>query len=443
MFAARGFATSPTRPGLMALLAVVLAGAMGGRTRAAIDSPPTAPPGLSRPIAAAQPLPGAKLIAAGDDYSMALLDTGTVFAWGHNHYGQLGDDSRSDRLIAVPVKAVGGAGRLKATAIAAGRRHSLAIRPNGTVVAWGDNFNGQLGDGTTTDRITPVAVKGPGGRGNLHAIAIAAGQHHSLAIRPNGSLVAWGRNFYGQLGDNTTTNRITPTRVKGIGGTGFLTGVTAISAGVETSAALLASGAVATWGYNFYGELGDGTPTVPGRPRAQLVRGIGGAGNLGGVAAIAMGPHHTVAALDDSTAVAWGRNETGQLGDGTASRERALPVVVRGLGGGPKLTDVDGVAAGAEHSAAFLADGKAVAWGANAFGQLGDGTRSMRLTPVQVKSIAGGPTGRHATAIAARGLHTLALVSPTGKAFAWGRNEFGQVGDGTRTDRVVPTRVKR
>ena len=222
---------------------------------------------------------------------------GTVWAWGENSDGQLGDGMTTDRGTPVQVKGPGGVGFLAGVvAIEAGYFHTVALRSDGTVWAWGNNYNGQLGDGTTTDRGTPVQVKGPGGVGFLAGVvAIEAGYFHTVALKSDGTVWAWGNNYNGQLGDGTTTNRWTPVQVKGPGGASNLTGVVAVDAGYSHTVALKSDGTVWTWGDNGYGQLGDGTTTSRSTP--VQVKGSGGAGNLTGVVAIAAGYRHTVALL--------------------------------------------------------------------------------------------------------------------------------------------------
>ncbi|AEG14452.1 Ig domain protein group 2 domain protein [Desulfofundulus kuznetsovii DSM 6115] len=293
-------------------------------------------------------------------------------------------------------------------AVEAGSFYSLALKSDGTVWAWGDNYYGQLGDGTTTNRYTPVQVQNLTG-----VVAIAAGGGHSLALKSDGTVWAWGYNGYGQLGDGTITNRTTPVQVKN------LTGVVAVAAGGGHSLALKSDGTVWAWGYNGYGQLGDGT-TMNRYTPVQVQ-------NLTGVVAIAAGSSHSLALKSDGTVWAWGNNGYGQLGDGTTTN-RTTPVRVQGL------TDVVAIAAGNEHSLALKSDGTVWTWGWNYSGQLGDGTTTNRYTPVQVQNLTG------VVAIAAGGGHSLALKSD-GTVWAWGNNDWGELGDGTRTDRHTPVQV--
>ncbi len=194
-------------------------------------------------------------------------------------------------------------------AIAAGAYHTVALKNDGTVWAWGWNDCGQLGDGTTTNRTIPVQVKGIS-----DVVAIAAGMYHTVALKNDGTVWAWGVNEYGKLGDGTTNNSFTPVQVNGI------SNVKAIAAGAYHTVALKNDGTVWTWGYNHYGELGNGT-TVDSSTPVQ-VKGISD------VKAIAAGACHTVALKNDGTVWAWGCNYDGELGNGTAV-DSSTPVQVK------------------------------------------------------------------------------------------------------------------
>ncbi|MHC4717972.1 MAG: RCC1 domain-containing protein, partial [Planctomycetota bacterium] len=287
---------------------------------------------------------------AGAFQTFACRDDGTVWAWGWNDYGQLGDGTLASSDRPLQVVGPGGEGYLTgATAVAAGGWHTVAVK-SGTVWAWGDNSHGQLGDGTETDSPTPVQVVGPGGLGFLGGVAaIVAGNWHTVALKADGTVWAWGANWACQLGDGTDIYSPTPVQVVDPGGVGYLTGVTAISAGVWHTVALKADGTVWAWGENVYGQLGDGGTTRSSTP-VQVV-GPGGSGFLTGVTAIDAGGTHTVALKDDGTVWAWGFNDDGELGDGTQT-DSATPVQVVGPGGSGYLTGVTAVAAGIDHTGA-------------------------------------------------------------------------------------------
>ena len=248
------------------------------------------------------------------------------------------------------------------SSIAAGASHSLALLHDGTVMAWGENSSGQLGDGTNSSRPNSALIPG---LTNVHAIA--AGGSHSLALLHDGTVMAWGQNSSGQLGDGTNSSRPTPTPIPG------LTNVHAIAAGGSHSLALLHDGTVMAWGANYAGQMGDGTTTPQQSPTP-----VHGVTN---VRVVSAGGLHSLALLHDGTVMAWGSNTSGQLGDGTATR-RGAPV--------PTLCpcDTNAIAAGDRHSLALLQDGTIMSWGTNSEGQLGDGTTESRPTPAPTSSIA-------------------------------------------------------
>ncbi|KNY26102.1 regulator of chromosome condensation RCC1 [Pseudobacteroides cellulosolvens ATCC 35603 = DSM 2933] len=232
-------------------------------------------------------------IAAGECHSFALKSDGTVWAWGHNSYGQLGDGTTVGE--AKPIQVLG---LTNVISIAAGEFDSFALKSDGTVWAWGYNGYGQLGDGTTEDKTKPVQVLEL-----TNVISIAAGGYHGFVLKSDGTVWAWGYNGYGQLGDGTTVGKTKPVQVLG------LTNVISIAAGGYHSFALKSDGTVWTWGYNYYGQLGDGTTEEKTRPVQVL--------GLTNVISIAAGGYHSIAQKSDGTFWAWGRNSYGQLGDGT------------------------------------------------------------------------------------------------------------------------------
>jgi len=366
-------------------------------------------------------------IAAGNGDGFALLADGTVRAWGYNDRGQLGDGSTTDRLTPVTVAGLDGV-----TTISAAYHHTLGLLADGTVRAWGLNDQGQLGDGSTTDRLTPVTVAGL--RGVTKIAANGGGDvdkpgnfGHSMALLRDGTARAWGANDKGQLGDGSTVSRSTPVRVE------ELRRIVDIDAGGEVppsrpgpgggySAAVTSDGIVHTWGDNVVGQLGDGPAIARATPGKV-------AGDLSDVAAIDSGSGHTLA-LAGGALWAWGRNVFGQLGDGTTVY-RSSPARVRGVHG------VTAFAAGADHSLAVTRDGSVWAWGSRSSGRLGDGSSgpdAAALTPVRVAGLHG------VRSVAAGAGHSLALAQD-GTVWAWGRNDRGQLGDGSTTDRNTPVRV--
>ena len=298
-------------------------------------------------------LDGATAISAGQYHSLALLKNGTVLAWGENYAGELGDGGSANSDVPVPVS-----GLSDATAISAGSGFSLALLGNGTVMAWGSNSAGELGDGSEADSTVPVPVSGLSG-----VVAISAGNGHSLALLKNGTVMAWGYNFAGELGDGSNANSNVPVPVSG------LSGVTAISAGAQASLALLSNGTVMEWGY-----FQDVPAPVSG---------------LSGVKAVSAGARGGLALLNTGAVVRWW--EASQL------------VPVSGLSGVTAISDSEGFS-----SLALLGNGTVMAWGGNKSGELGNGSdeNSPDETPEPVLDLS------NVTAISAGAEFDLALTGP-------------------------------
>ena len=351
---------------------------------------------------------------------------GGTQSFGRNPTGVLGDGTLISRSAPVDVTDLGaGAGIIDVQA----STHSLALANDGTVYAWGRNDLGQLGTGDTATATIPVAVSGLGAGSGV--IAISAGGFHSLALKADGSVVAWGSNSNGQLGNNSTTNSLTPVPVNGLG-TG--SGVTAISAGGFYSLALKSDGSVVSWGSDSNGQLGNNSTVdtkVPGPVSAP--------GNTG-VTAISAGPFHALARKSDGSAIAWGFNGgtagTSRLGDGT-NTDRLVPVpVLTSTGPAVPISGVTAVSAGATHSLALKA-GAVFAWGTNGNGQIGNNSTNNTLVAVAANA----PGNATVTAISAGGTHSMA-VKADGSAIAWGNASDGRLGNGAISGNVlVPSLV--
>jgi len=345
---------------------------------------------------------GAGALAGGDRHSLVLKSDGTVWSFGDNQSGQLGDSTFTQRTTPVQVTGLTGV-----TAVAAGFYHSVALKSDQTVWTFGLNANGQLGDGTTINKNQPVQVPNFTG-----VIAISAGDNHTLALKSDGSLYAWGQNSSGQLGDNTTIQRPSPVLVSS------LTGVTAIAGGKSHSLAVKTGGTVWAWGLNFYGELGDGTTTQRNAP-VQV-------DGLSSITAVAAGSGHSLALRNDSSVWGWGRGASGQLGNGS-TLDRLTPVPA-------SISGITTIAAGYDHSLALKSNGSIYSWGQNVYGQLGDGTTTERATPV----LLGQPAS--VSKIGAGNKHSLAITTDN-TVYAWGSNSVAQLGDGTTQNRLTPTRI--
>jgi alpha-tubulin suppressor-like RCC1 family protein len=312
--------------------------------------------------AAPQPVSGLSnvvAIDAGNSFNLAILSDGSVMAWGQNQDGQLGNGTTSQGFT--PPGPVIGLSNVVQTVD--GNNDALALLSNGTVMAWGNNQSGQLGNGTKQNASVPEPVPGLSG-----VVELAAGGNHAYALLSNGTIMAWGAGSYGQLGDHSTKNRTTPVMVSGI------STAVAVTSGNLFGGALLSDGTVLSWGYNAFGQLGNGTTqnsTVP-----VPVMGLTGVTELSyGGNVLTNG--HSMALLTDGTVETWGCNTNGQLGNGTEVNS-SVPVPVAGLS---MVTDIE---AGGAHSMALLADGTVMTWGSNQQGQLGNMTLQQGATPMPV-----------------------------------------------------------
>jgi alpha-tubulin suppressor-like RCC1 family protein len=345
----------------------------------------------------------AQTIAAGRNHSLSLCTDAKAMAVGYNGYGQLGDGTTTSKSTPVKITSLSGI-----TAVAGGGNHSLFLKNDGTVWAVGYNAYGQLGDGTTTSKSTPVQILGLTG-----VVAIAAGWDYSFFLKNDGTVWAVGRNNYGQLGDGTSTNKYTPIQIGG------LTGITAVAAGEDHSLFLKNDGTVWAVGRNNYGQLGDGT-TVDTSTPVQVA-------GLSEITALAAGWYHSLFLKNDGTVWAVGYNGYGQLGDGTIWN-KSSPVKITSLSG------ITAVAGGANHSLFLKNDGTVWAVGLNIYGQLGDGTTTSKSTPVKITSLSS------ITAVAGGGNHSLFLKND-GTVWAVGHNASGQLGDGTTTSKSTPVQT--
>jgi alpha-tubulin suppressor-like RCC1 family protein len=374
-------------------------------------------------------------IASGSGYSVALGGDGSVWAWGGNSYGQLGDGTTASPNNPVHVKGANGKGFLTEIIMVSARTyHTLALKRDGTVWAWGRNDYGQLGDGTTVNKNTPSQVKGPGGIGFLtNIIAVAAGNNHSLALKDDGTVWAWGNNIDGRLGDGSKANKNSPVPVKGAVDSGFLAGIKALAAGYRHSVALKSDGTVWAWGYNAEGELGNGAVADQNLP--VQVKGVNGNGYLTGITAVTAGKSQTAALTDEGVIWTWGGNEFGQLGDGTKAN-KTTPVRVQ-VNSGIDFQYAMALAAGANHLIILKKDGTVWTLGENTSGQRGNTSTTNLGFPIQVAGVGGVGLLTGITVIAGGNNHTLAL-NQAGLVLSWGTNDQGQLGDCTTTNRSLP-----
>ena len=351
-------------------------------------------------------------IAAGGAHTCALLDSGDVKCWGDNGSGQLGDGTTVDKNT--PVDVIGLSSGVQE--ISAGVEHTCVVLDSGGVMCWGHSGEGQLGDGTTLwVNTTPVDVSGL----TFDVQAVTTGGWHTCALLTSGGMKCWGDNNTGQLGDGTTEDKTTPVDVIGLS-----SGVQAIAAGFYHTCALLTSGGVMCWGYNWFGQLGNG---ISGIDEYETTP-VDVSGLSSGVQTIVAGRYSTCALLTSGGIKCWGSNGSGQLGNGIygIDEHETTPVNVSGLSSG-----VQAIAAGYWHTCALLDSGDVKCWGDNGSGQLGNGIsgdNEHETTPVDVSGLTS-----DVQAVAAGGRHTCAVLT-SGGVMCWGYNEWGQLGNGISGD---------
>ena len=343
-------------------------------------------------------------VAAGALHSCALPGDGTVRCWGANVDGQLGNGTLVDSPVPVSV----GGGVTTAVAVTAGDSHSCALLSDRSLVCWGSNSSGQLGDGTTLDSQLPVAVQGLGGP----VAQVSAGSLFTCALMVDRTAKCWGYGFYGQLGDgNGGNDSAVPVAVSGVA-----TAV-AVSAGDSHACAVLSTGSVLCWGSNSVGQLGNNSlvdSLVPVTVSSMTT-----------AVSVSAGFAHTCAVLSTKALKCWGDNFYGQLGNNSVTDIFKTPVSVSGISTGVSVT------AGGAHSCAVLTTGSMKCWGDNSWGQLGDGTIDPSLVPVAVAPFVSGVRA------ASGGSHTCAARS-TGVVQCWGFGGDGELGDGTYADSLIP-----
>lgn len=386
---------------------------------------------------------GGVTMDGGDTWVLARDSDGSVWSWGNNDYGQLGFTTPlGESPVPGQVVGPGGAGFLTdVISVSAGIvSHSLALKKDGTVWAWGQGDVAGLGDGTINNSPTPVQVIGPGGVGVLNQILmVGAGGNTSFALKTDGTAWAWGSNGSGQLGDGTNVDRLFPIQVVGPGGVGFFSNITQMATGSSFTVVLKSDGTVWAWGDDNDGQLGNGTPNADSTTPVQ-VKGSGGVGFLTNVKMIGTSTHSGYAVKTDGTTWAWGNNLGGVLGDGT-SIQRNTPVQVLGPGGIGFLEDIQTIIGTGTHTLAVDQQNRLWAWGLNSSHQLGDGTTANRNTPVQVKGPAGVDYLLDARNVGG-GFDFSFAVLGDGSVWAWGDDGYGTLGDDIpNVDMPLPVRV--
>ena len=354
---------------------------------------------------------GVTAISAGSNHTCAVTSAGAVKCWGFGTTGQLGTGLTGvGTTSTVPVDVVGLTSG--ATAIAAGTGHSCALLSTGGVRCWGVSAQGELGSGFAADPRVPYGVQGA----SSGASSVAAGSSHSCALTSGGAVKCWGAGASGRLGTGSTQSWAIP-----VGVSGLSAGVTALSTQSATTCALTSAGGVKCWGQNSFGQMGNGT-TVDSLEPVDVT------GLTSGIAAVDAGGRHSCALTSAGGVKCWGSNASGELGTGTTVAS-SVPVDVAGLTSG-----VTAISVGSSYTCVLTSAGAMKCWGANNFGQLGEGSTTNSLVPVDVLGLSSGVTD-----ISAGDSHACAVVS--GGVKCWGNGSSGRVGDGSNAQSSVPLDV--
>ncbi len=359
------------------------------------------------------PMFQATQVSAGYNHTCAVTNSGGVKCWGNNDHGNLGDGTTNYSYVPIDVTGL----TSDVAQVVAGYNHTCALTNSGGVKCWGYNNNGQLGDGTIGNSSTPVDVTGL----TSGVTQVSVGEYHSCVVTSAGGVKCWGYNNFGQLGNGTTNYSIVPIDVPGL-----TSGVTQVSAGRYYTCALTNAGGVKCWGFNNSGNLGNGTT-------ANSLTPVDVTGLTSDVTHVSAGELHACAVTGAGGVKCWGRNSYGSLGNGTTNTA-LTPVDVMGLDAG-----VTQVSAGRYHTCAMTGAGGVKCWGANNYGQIGQVIIPNQVPQsVRAVSVAGMALG---VIQLTAGSHHTCVVTGAGGAKCWGFNIEGQLGDGTTSSSHVPIDV--
>lgn len=340
----------------------------------------------------------------------SIFAQGGMWTWGYSSSGALGNNT-SATSVSSPVQTIAGGSNWKIHSTS--DDSVLSIKSDGTLWGWGRNTFGQLGNNTTTGRSSPIQTISSG----TNWKQAAAGAYHSAAVKTDGSLWLWGRNNYGQMGNSTTTNYSSPVQTVA-GGSNW----EYVSCGNGVTAAIKTDGTLWLWGKNNYGNLGDNTRTSSSSP----VQTVASGNNWSLVSVMS---YYSAAIKTDGTLWLWGFNNYGQLGDNSiASSSSPVQTVAGG-------TNWKAVSLGSVHSIALKTDGSLWTWGQNFYGQLGDNTTTYKSSPVQ--TVAGGLNWKSVSG----GGYLSGAIKKDGSLWTWGLNTSGQLADNTTVNKSSPVQT--
>lgn len=377
-------------------------------------------------------------ISLGDSHSAVLTSIGKVYIWGRNSDRQLGDGTTVNKNTPIDITSqfnlnVGE----KITDIALGWLNSSALTSDGRIFVWGYNEYGQIGDGTIDTIYFPKDITSQFNLNIGETITqVSLGWMHSSLITSEGRIFVWGRNNHGQLGDGTYVDSLVPKDITSQFGLAVGEGVTEVSLGYYSSSALTSSGRMFTWGYNYYGQLGNGMMTQKNTP--QDITSQFGLNTGEKIVGISMGDSHTSAITSESRMFTWGRNNYGQLGDDTLDQLSPMDITSEfSLNLSETFTQLS---LGRYHSSVLTSEGRYFIWGYNNSGQLADGTNIEKKTPIEITSQFNLNQGDIISKVSLGGYHS-SLLTSDGEIFLWGYNTYGQLGDATYASRYLPVQT--
>jgi uncharacterized repeat protein (TIGR02543 family) len=382
-------------------------------------------------------------LSTGETHSVGLNTNGQVYSWGSNEFGNIGNGTTSFTPTHPTLISFTGLLQDGETIrdVITGQFNTFSVTSNGRVYAWGLNDVGQLGDNSVVNKLIPTLISFPG----LNQFDdgetiknVVADEYHSLAVTTTGRVYAWGKNNFGQLGDNTLVAKRIPTlisfpagvTIKNVAAGGAIAGASSFAGGGH-SLAVTTTGRVYAWGSNNNGQLGDNTlvakriPTLISFPAGETIDNVTAGGD------------YSHAVTTTGRVYSWGYNNVGQLGDGTTTN-RSTPTLISFTGLGSAET-IRNIHIGSLHSVAVTTAGRVYAWGWNLFGQLGDDTTTDKSSPTLI-SFTGLEDGETISDAFAGSAHSLA-VTTSNRLYAWGYNPFGQHGDKTTISKIIPTPV--
>ena len=378
-------------------------------------------------------------VSLGDLHSSALTSSGRVFTWGWNVYGQLGDSTITNKFAPVDItnQFVLYEGET-IVSISLGANHSAALTSLGRIFTWGANGYGQLGDSTTTQKNAPTDITN---QFNLaideFIIDVSLGYAHSSAITSNGRMFTWGWNIYGQLGDGTINDRLSPTEITSQFNLLPDEKMISTSLGTNHSAALTSAGRMFTWGWNFYGQLGDGTTTQINTPIEITHEFTLETGEL--IKSISLGDLHSAVLTSTGRLFTWGANSYGQLGDGT-NTQRTTPTEITSNFSLEAEEIIESISLGSSHSAVLTSLNNIFIWGYNDYGQLGDSSTTHKNLPVNILDAFNLSANETVSSISL-GSNYSSILTSTGYIYTWGANSYGQLGDGTTISKISPNEI--